>query len=60
MSRDKVCQRQGCDNVITDARRKDRMYCSVYCNQRSWDLKNRTPKKFQMEEKKCQIGLEMN
>ena len=49
MSRDKVCQRQGCDNFITDARRKDRMYCSVYCNQRSWDLKNRTPKKFKME-----------
>ena len=61
----KICQRQGCDNVITDVRlrhhrkldqselrkvRKDRIYCSVYCNQRSWDLKNRTPKKFQMEE----------
>ena len=41
-----VCKRHGCDTVITDARRPNRMYCSVYCNQRTWDLKNRTPKNY--------------
>ena len=40
------CVRDGCGNIIINAKRHNRMYCSEYCNKRTWDLKNRTPKKY--------------
>ena len=46
----RVCIREGCNNVITDAKRPTRkLYCQEYCIKRTWDLKNRTPKKFQTQ-----------
>ena len=45
----RMCRRKGCNTVITDAKRPNRMYCSVYCNQRTWDLKNRTPKRYKIK-----------
>ncbi len=43
----RVCYRDGCNNIITDAIRPDKkMYCSQYCCKRQYDLTKRTPKKY--------------
>jgi len=42
----RICQAYNCQNLITDAKRPNRMYCSDYCNKRTYDLRKRTPKKY--------------
>ena len=38
----RICQAYNCQNLITDAKRPNRMYCSDYCNKRTYDLRKRT------------------
>ncbi len=42
----RICQAYNCQNLIIDAKRPNRMYCSDYCNKRTYDLRKRTPKKY--------------
>ena len=44
----KTCARDGCNEAWGIKTKRDQLkkYCCEYCNKRTWDLKNRTPKKF--------------
>ena len=50
----KTCARDGCNEAWDIKTKRDQLkkYCCEYCNKRTWDLKNRTPKKF-MKVQQC-------